>query len=1482
MKSVFLFFAFIASGLPVYGQGDYRPLLKEGKVWQEHISSSPDYKWVHTYSIDGDTLIDGEKYYKLYKQTSLYTITQMGAEPELETAYDIQYETALKEDAGRVYSYYNGNTSLLYDFNLKTGDIAFETNLSITSVTKVDTIIVGGNKYRRLWLTETYKSNSQVKYTGYWVEGIGSMYGIMTSHGWDAIPISLLDGCYEDGTLIFSAEDFNDLSNTKPVDNESYRPLVEEGKHWTVDDFMPLRPAEYDHYYYYDLKGDTLIAGKNCLKMYSDNLMNSSEIKYQGSLYEENKKVYCFSPGKEKAELLYDFDCAVGDTLHVQSGNLVVKDIQTEDNGGIAIKKYTLCEVNEMLDILWIEGVGASTDFFNMMPYPGNYSTLKACELNGEKLYQTIEPELTDKGYHKMGIEGKRWNYIHYHLEDDGWHEDPYSYVVKGDTVIRRTTYKKLYYQDEKTERFECLLFETGRTVYKNTDLGNNSYDSPVLNTFFEFDREDFGRVFTWKADMNAGNTNWMIYGVDTIEVKGQPFRRYTCLQKYSEEGEKLTTIDYDGEGVWRDIWVEGVGSATSGIEDQNPFHEPYVRTPGEYTAFVSCYEDGECIFTADDFNVQTADDNMAYHPFLKEGKTWNYQEYYHNLWDDEQWTKDVSYVIDGTTEIDGKTYYKMYRKSEKGSSYCCALREENRKVWMRTDDGDDRLLYDFGMSVGDSYKPYNEWITFQLVAISPMRFNDELLNVFHYDVTTDYFGNGETVNVYPYSIVEGVGCDMGWNILELFYEVPSNGIIIREDFLSCYEDDKCIFTADDFKDLTNTKESLYGEWWLVGWNDEGIYFEVDTNYVSHQHLSIEIPKEGYVKAYSMVNEIILGLLTLNGNEMIFGGERGMTKVYGNITENMFFEDHIFGIKSYQIEGNLLKLYYTDSDYFVFTSDFDNSEEHFYEWKNGPADPYIGEVTAMSNVEVEVKTINSPSYAIYYSRTVPPTSNHEICHFAMSDLADQSFEVGDKIAFRIVQFKKLKVEKGWEYELKVESCKGSGKVTDKTGTMHNDRRMGWIIIDDEVSEVIDDEVSEGKTGTYYYPMKNLAEEYLAEGQRVRFSGELYSTWRMPWDSTGPCDCYYLSIDALASYGTEDDYRPFVEEGKVWKVGGKDSGNPVQRVDYYYFDGDTIINGKTCKQMMCQRYVNPDYPNYEYLSQLPSLSKVGAWYEEDKKVYTYDAINNHFKLMYDFSPDANDTLLIDYYYQCLIGPKQTGGLKGFKGVYRDIMCFGDGAPYYNTTWLEGVGGIDGPTRNIYDESAEYVSDFLMSCTVGDEVIYLNDEYEDGATPEVLNARKQQIDFTHTIKTRPKAPKRGESQQSLYGEYNALQLDLNLTPLDDAYLVRITDESDKAVYEKSVNAGNIVGLNIDISTYAEGRYTVTVENSEESFTGQFEAQMTRIRLGDVNGDRTVDVADISTVISMIANGVGTADVNGDGVTDVADISAIISIMAGQLSE
>ena len=306
------------------------------------------------------------------------------------------------------------------------------------------------------------------------------------------------------------------------------------------------------------------------------------------------------------------------------------------------------------------------------------------------------------------------------------------------------------------------------------------------------------------------------------------------------------------------------------------------------------------------------------------------------------------------------------------------------------------------------------------------------------------------------------------------------------------------------------------------------------------------------------------------------------------------------------------------------------------------------------------------------------------------------------------------------------------------------------------------------------------------------------------------------------------YRPFVEDGKVWKVGNCDSGNPVQWVDYYYFDGDTIVDGKTCKQMMRQRYLSPDYLLFDYYSE-PSLIYVGAWYEEDKKVYEYDTTSKQFKLMYDFSLEDNGTFQKnDLPYVYVVGPRKTGGIKGFKGVYRDVLEWADEKSYKCAPWMEGVGVVYGPpTQNVFNVELADPAWFLMECYVGDEVIYLIDGVEDGATPDgTARARGQRIDFTHTTKIKPKTREKSEEKQSLYGEYNKQRLSINLDPINDAYLVSITDESGKAVYEKPINAGNIIGLNIDISAYSEGRYIVTVDNSNESFTGEFNVLMTGI--------------------------------------------------------
>ena len=83
-------------------------------------------------------------------------------------------------------------------------------------------------------------------------------------------------------------------------------------------------------------------------------------------------------------------------------------------------------------------------------------------------------------------------------------------------------------------------------------------------------------------------------------------------------------------------------------------------------------------------------------------------------------------------------------------------------------------------------------------------------------------------------------------------------------------------------------------------------------------------------------------------------------------------------------------------------------------------------------------------------------------------------------------------------------------------------------------------------------------------------------------------------------------------------------------------------------------------------------------------------------------------------------------------------------------------------------------------------------------------------------------------------------------------------------------------------------VTADDGETAFTQPFGVAVVdgaNAVKGDVNADGTVDVADIATVIDVMAgvakpaNVVTSADVNADGMVDVADIAAVISVMAGE---
>jgi hypothetical protein len=294
------------------------------------------------------------------------------------------------------------------------------------------------------------------------------------------------------------------------------------------------------------------------------------------------------------------------------------------------------------------------------------------------------------------------------------------------------------------------------------------------------------------------------------------------------------------------------------------------------------------------------------------------------------------------------------------------------------------------------------------------------------------------------------------------------------------------------------------------------------------------------------------------------------------------------------------------------------------------------------------------------------------------------------------------------------------------------------------------------------------------------------------------------------------YRPFTEDGKVWVVKVYPDGFGTVRddtwTDYCYFDGDSIINGHTCKQMKYVTNATEDnWVNGVFTPGNLTQHYIGAFYEQDRKVYY--ANKQIFEQLYDFTLSTNDSITMPD-GAILVVNKASGGIPGFKGTYYDLYDY----DYAIERWLEGVGSESWPWNNHPRWQNGHVG-MLLACIIGDEVIY---NYSTEDDPYIINAPKGRFDFTHIVKDKPKAPKMRGNETSLYGEYNEHQLGINLDPIDDAYLVRIINESGKLVYEKAINAGNIVALNIDISAYPIGCYTVTIENSSESFTGEFDTQ------------------------------------------------------------
>ena len=95
------------------------------------------------------------------------------------------------------------------------------------------------------------------------------------------------------------------------------------------------------------------------------------------------------------------------------------------------------------------------------------------------------------------------------------------------------------------------------------------------------------------------------------------------------------------------------------------------------------------------------------YFPFPEDNAIWNIK--YTNTWEGDD---EIRYGQIGDTIIESVTYHKIYQLKDSTlihpeSVFCCGFREESKRIYMKVNNLDEQLIYDFNLNVGDSIK-YN------------------------------------------------------------------------------------------------------------------------------------------------------------------------------------------------------------------------------------------------------------------------------------------------------------------------------------------------------------------------------------------------------------------------------------------------------------------------------------------------------------------------------------------------------------------------------------------------------------------------------------------------------------------------------------------------------------------------------------------------------------------------------------------------------
>ena len=397
----------------------------------------------------------------------------------------------------------------------------------------------------------------------------------------------------------------SDIEYNEGYKQGNYSPFAEEGKVWNMQ-YYDISGSSPDYKFNYFIKGDTLIAGQDCKKLYSFNEDNDNKVKYQMALRESEGKVYFILNGSTESYLLYDFLIPVGtsvviaDNIHPDwKKEMKNKEDRLIDINGVSRHCLFVNEVNahgeDYPSGWWIEGIGSELGPLNTWCFEGAGYTqfFLSCEVNGRVIFNRYNFKLKlmesdEEIIPKYFPEGTKWTEIRLDtLKYDSWYSkvgdewvpnyETIEYFIHGEYTDGDDVYRKVYTKGpEWTDSLSLLIREVGsdNTVEVSIpDIYNQGYVMwPAEAYQFEW---NVGKGLYYRDIIESNSTGMypikFFYGI-IDEIKEGTFGGVRPL-KY---------VDLDGKAPERD-WIFGYTDTNGGRVIQG--------------IGITEWNDGECLF---------------------------------------------------------------------------------------------------------------------------------------------------------------------------------------------------------------------------------------------------------------------------------------------------------------------------------------------------------------------------------------------------------------------------------------------------------------------------------------------------------------------------------------------------------------------------------------------------------------------------------------------------------------------------------------------------------------------------------------------------------------------------------------------------------------------------------------------------------------------------------------------------------------------